>query len=418
MALKAAKQPDIDRRWVVEQIAGWQKARTKLPSWAAVEGIIYPPQLAMEQCSSEQTARYKAALARRWMAHSGVADGEAAHEAEKILIDLTGGFGIDHAALAIHFARTFYIERQSELCDIARHNFDLLRLRQTEVLCGDSAELLPTLPHASLIYADPARRDEHGQRTYAIADCTPDVCRLMPLLLQRAACVMLKLSPMLDWHQVVAELNHAAGADVVREVHIVATGNECKELLVIVSPLPPTKEEASHEGQPHGQCSHLKIDCVNDEQVFTYCPDQGQGIAVPIVEGGERLDGRWLCEPNAALMKAGCFGEVCRRYGLRAIAANSHLLVSDAPVADFPGRQFRIDRESTLNKRDLRDALCGIDRANITVRNFPLSVADLRRRLRLADGGSHYLFATTRADGSRVLLVCAGRSITNNRQFL
>jgi hypothetical protein len=199
---------------------------------------------------------------------------------------------------------------------------------------------------------------------------------------------MLKLSPMLDWHQTVVALNHAAGAEVVREVHIVAAANECKELLVVVG----------------GGSSHLMIYCVNDDEVFTYCPDEGRVIAVPIVEGGERLEGWWLFEPNAALMKAGCFGEVCWRYGLKGIAANSHLFVSDSPVADFPGRQFRISGMSSMNKKELRENFSGITRANITTRNFPMSVADLRRRLRLADGGDTYIFATTRSDGTKVLL--------------
>ncbi len=388
VALLAAKRTDIDGRFVAEQIAGWQRARTKLPSWAATDGIIFPPQLAMEQCSSEQTARYKAALARRWLSQQTPPAEIELVALERVMIDLTGGFGIDHAALAPLFTRTFFIEKQTNLCDIARHNFALLGLTQTEVRCGDCTELLPTLPPAALIYADPARRDAQGNRTYAITDCTPDIIALLPLLIRRAGIIMLKLSPMLDWHQTVTALNHAAGAEVVREVHIVAAANECKELLVVVG----------------GGSSHLMIYCVNDDEVFTYCPDEGRGNAVPIVEGGERLEGWWLFEPNAALMKAGCFGEVCRRYGLKAIAANSHLFVSDSPVADFPGRQFRISGMSSMNKKELRENFSGITRANITTRNFPMSVADLRRRLHLADGGDTYIFATTRSDGTKVLL--------------
>ena len=384
VALLASKRDDIDTRYVTEQIAGWQKARTKLPSWAAAEGIVYPPQLAMEQCSSEATARYKARIVERLLPQRDT------------LFDLTGGFGIDHAFLAPLFTHTLYIESQAQLCDLARHNFAILGLTHVEVKCADSTQLLPQLACASLIYADPARRGDHGQRTYAIADCTPDVCTLMPQLLKQSACVLLKFSPMLDWHQTVEQLNAAAGADVVREVHIVATGHECKELLVVLMP-----------GEEGVAAPDLTVHCANDDDAVFVCRPYAEGDGQPpVVPPDEPLEWLWLYEPHAAIMKSGCFGAFSRQYGFCAVSVNSHLFVGSVRVEPFPGRRFRVEAVTTMNRRELRDTLRGIGRANITVRNFPMSVADLRRRLRLADGGDAYLFATTRADGTRVLLLC------------
>lgn len=380
VALQAAKNPDINGRYVTEQIAGWQKARTKLPTWAAVEGIVYPPQIAMEQCSSETTAQYKTATALRWSRF---------FQSPTLFIDLTGGFGVDHYYLARAFDRSIYIERQEALCETVRHNFQLLGLPHTDVICGDSTDLLPTLPHASLIFADPARRDIHGARTYAISDCTPDVCTLLPTMLQKCDILLLKLSPMLDWHQAVLALNNAAQATVVREVHIVATGNECKELLLVLS------VKATDA---------MQVVCVNDGQTFAYTPDE-QPATVPIASIDDLIGG-YLLEPNAAIMKAGCFAEICRRHPLQAIAQNSHLFIANDRIDDFPGRTFRIKTVTTMNKQELRTALQGISQANITVRNFPMTVAELRKRLKVRDGGDYYIFATTTADNRRLLLVC------------
>ena len=381
VALLAAKNPAIDGRYVAEQIAGWQKARTKLPSWAAVEGIVYPPQIAMEQCSSETTAQYKTATALRWSRF---------FQSPTLFIDLTGGFGVDHYYLARAFDRSVYIERQEALCETARHNFQLLGLTHTEVVCGDSTSLIPTLPHALLIYADPARRDTHGARTYAISDCTPDVCALLPQLLSRCDILLLKLSPMLDWHQAVAELNSAAEATVVREVHIVATGNECKELLLVLS--------------KQAEGSRMQVVCVNDGQTFVFAPEDQPDTLLPVE--GEITAGKYLYEPNAAIMKAGCFTEVCSRYEVCAVAPNSHLFTGTDMVGDFPGRAFRISDVTSMNKQELRTALQGVAQANITVRNFPMTVVELRKRLKIREGGDTYIFATTSADKRHLLLVC------------
>ena len=371
LALQARSHGDVDMAVAVEQIAGWQKARTKIPSWAAHKDIVYPAHLSLEQCSSEQTAGYKQRLCRRLL--HDFAGGR--HES---MADLTGGFGVDFAWLCSLFDKGIYVERQERLCACARHNFEVLGLTQAEVVEGDGQTVLDSLPHQQLIFVDPARRDSHGGRTFAIEDCTPDVLQLLSTLLLKADIVMLKLSPMLDWHHTAASLNHVC-ADSVREIHIVATGNECKELLVVLtaraSDLPVT------------------IHCANDDHtvVFTDTP----APPLPLVDNSIPLKEKHLFEPNAAVMKAGCFSALAHHFGVTALDPNSHLFVSDTPIKDFPGRQFIIQAVSTMNKRMVRQHLAGIQKANITVRNFPISVADLRKRLRLTDGGDTYIFATT-----------------------
>jgi hypothetical protein len=368
LALQGTKNPEVDLSFALEQIAGRQKAKTKLPSWAAVDGIVYPPHLSMEQCSSEQTARYKALIA-----------GKGA-----LIVDLTAGFGVDMAFMSQGFQKAIYVERQAPLCAISSENYKLFGLNHIEVICADGIDYLHQLEHADLIFLDPARRDDHGARTYGIADCTPNVLELRDELFEKADRVMLKLSPMLDWRKAVEDLGH------VNEVHIVSVDNECKELLLILS----------KEKKP------LKLLCVNNNQVFE--GDQGDWlnersiaeIRVPMSSQA------YLFEPNASIMKAGCFTLLEQRFNVSQLDKNSHLFVSDHDISDFPGRRFTIEKTTSMNKRELKTALAGIDKANITVRNFPLSVAELRKRLKLKDGGNLYLFATTLADGQHQLFLC------------
>lgn len=370
LALQGTKNPEVDLTFALDQIAGRQKAKTKLPTWAAIDGIIYPPHLSMEQCSSEQTARYKASIA-----------GKGA-----LMVDLTAGFGVDMAFVSPNYRRAIHVERQASLCAISSENFMLLGLNHIEVVCADGVDYLHQLDHADLIFLDPARRDNHGGRTYGIADCTPNVLELCDELLQKADRVMLKLSPMLDWRKAVEDLGH------VNEVHIVSVDNECKELLLILS-----KEEKP-----------LKLFCINNDQVFE--GDQGDWlnersiaeIRVPV----PMISQAYLFEPNASIMKAGCFALLEQRFKVAQLDKNSHLFVSDSDISDFPGRRFLIEKTTSMNKRELKAALAGIDKANITVRNFPMSVAELRKRLKLKEGGDLYLFATTIAGHQHQLFLC------------
>ena len=362
LALQGTKDPEVDLTFALEQIAGRQKAKTKLPSWAETEGIIYPPHLSMEQCSSEQTARYKASIV-----------GDRA-----LVVDLTAGFGVDLAFISQGFKRAVHVERQPQLCAISSENYQLLGLNHIEVVCGDGIDYLHQLGHADLIFMDPARRDEHGGRTYGIADCTPNVLELRDELLEKADRVMLKLSPMLDWRKAVEDLGN------VSEVHIVSVDNECKELLLIME-----KEEKP-----------LKVICVNNGSIFEVKGESQRGISYSV---GER---RYLFEPNASVMKAGCFDELQSRFPVVQLDKNSHLFVADKDIDDFPGRRFIIERTTSMNKRDLKAALEGISKANVTVRNFPISVAELRKRLKLKEGGEVFIFATTVEGNSHQLFIC------------
>lgn len=374
LALQGKKNPEVHLPFALDQIAGRQTARRKLPSWAAIDSIVYPPHLSMEQCSSEQTARYKASLAKGMVS----------------VVDLTGGFGVDFSFLAQGAKHAVYVERQEPLCTIARQNFQLLGLPQAEVVCADSEDYLRRMEPVDLIFIDPARRDSHGGRTYGISDCTPDVLALRPLLLQKARCVLLKLSPMLDWRKAVSDLGQA----YVREVHIVSVGNECKELLVMMDT--STRTSPTWEG---------RLVCVNDGQVFETTLTASSPASPPYRGGWENA--LFLYEPHASIMKAGCFAEVAQQFGVSQIAQNSHLFVSPDLQAEFPGRVFHVDAVTSMNKRELKEKLGTLTQANISVRNFPLSVADLRRRLKISEGGSTYLFATTLTSGEKVLLICS-----------
>ena len=374
LALQARRDGDVDLPWALDQIQGWQTARRKLPSWAAIDGIVYPPHLSMEQCSSEQTAIYKCGILERLLQTS-----------RETLIDLTGGFGVDFAFMARCCSRAVYVEQQEHLCETAQHNFDLLELQHVRIIHGDAEIVLNDLdtePTRTLVYLDPARRDSNKARTYAIADCTPNVLELKERLLNAAHHILIKLSPMLDWHKVVSDLG-----EHVAEVHIVSVGNECKELLMLM--------DASHHGEP-------TIHCVNDDQSLIYSPSQDDGS--PNIATDD--EAAFLYEPNASIMKAGCFGLLTQHYPVKALAADSHLFVSHEEVQNFPGRSFAVTAVTTMNKKELTNALRGITRANVAVRNFPMTAQQLRQRLHLQDGGDIYIFGTTTATGERRLYFC------------
>ena len=366
LALQAARYPQVDMRVVATQIEGRRLAATKLPAWAAVDGVIYPVRLSMEQCSSEVTARYKASLVQ-------------GHK----IADLTGGFGIDCSYLSGKFEEATYIERNEELCHIARHNFALMGLN-IRVVNGNSTEILPSLPHQDWLFIDPARRDGAGKKVVAVSDCEPDVCQLEELLLAKATRVMVKCSPMLDITLAMHQLRS------VSEVHVVSVGGECKELLLILG----------------SDTCKQRITAVNflgkHVQTFAYMPEEEQEATCFYTSTLKR----YLYEPNSSMMKAGCFRLPAMRYGLHKLHRNTHLYTSDSLVADFPGRVFEVKNIDGFGKNDLKRLSSELKKANIAVRNFPERVETLRKRLKMADGGDMYLFATTLADEKRVIVRC------------
>ncbi len=387
LALRGCKDTAVDLPLALQQIQGRQTARRKLPSWAAVEGVLYPPRLSMEQCSSEATARYKASIVSR-------------QPDNRTLVDLTGGFGVDIAFMSQCFNTAVYVERNEELCALAAHNMPLLTATPVTTVCSDGMDHLLGMDRCSLLFLDPARRNDSGGRTYALADCTPNVVPVVDRLLDKADNVLLKLSPMLDWRKAVADV----GREHVAEVHIVAVDNECKELLLVLRrPAQPMRFFCADINSVSGTVTTFAVPSTPqteaDASLRPYCllsPDTGK----------RRFLSEYLYEPNAAIMKAGCFQALSHAFDVAPLAHNSHLFVSDSRMEDFPGRRFIIDAVTSMNKAELKQALAGIKRANITVRNFPMSAEELRKRLKLADGGDDYIFATTLSDGSRCLLLC------------
>ena len=501
LAFLGSKYPEVDMPFALDQIRGRKMARVKLPRWASIDGIIYPPHISMEQCSSEQTALYKAELAARLLglspsssengeekekesenasnlhlseicefAGKGAVDSEfAKNEAtckkQQILteseenvneikgephggdfseetgfVDLTGGFGVDFSYIASRLGvKSMYVERQAHLCEAAKENFGRLGLKNAIVKNGDGIEvlhsfaskkeaaasdslgitedqsqsLLKTNLGLKLIFIDPARRDDAGNKVVSLKDCTPDVTLLQEEMLSKADYVIIKLSPMLDWHRAVSELN------CVQEVHIISVNNECKELLLVLSARNMDDMRASSADGESGEdeidgaegtdgevkhAGNLRIYCINDAQSFV-CDELDMESSQVKIAPSTLEEMQYLYEPNASLMKAGCFGVLSGRYDARMLSKNSHLFVSMAPIEAFPGRSFRIIAISSFNKKELKRHLSGITKANIATRNFPLSVAELRKRLKLKDGGETYIFATTLSDESHVLVI-------------
>ena len=431
LALQSARFPDVDMPYALDQIKGWQTARRKLPTWAACDGIVYPPHLSMEQCSSEPTAQYKLNLAMEWARR--VESSELRVESSSSMTDLTGGFGVDFSFTSCAFASATYVERNAQLCSMVEHNLPLLGIDNAKVVCADAVDYLSTLDMQTMIFLDPARRDQHGAKTVMLADCTPDVVQLLPLLLKKSRFTMLKLSPMLDWHKAVEDLQ-----GTVREVHIVSVGGECKELLLVLSEEIESElkvfcadletgggsgeaglsggssSSSCSSGSSSSSCSSLSSEPSFPRtpsspstpslsaSLFVYAP----GSSSPAPNSKLKTqNSKFLHEPNASIMKAGCFDELAAAYGVSPVSRNSHLFLSAEPVDGFPGRSFSIERVTTLNKRELRQALAGIEKANIATRNFPLSVAELRKRLKLKDGGDVYIFATTTAEDEHLLLI-------------
>ena len=486
LAFLGSKYPEVDMPFALDQIRGRKMARVKLPRWASIDGIIYPPHISMEQCSSEQTALYKAELAARLLglsssssengeekekesenasnlhlseicefAGKGAVDSEfAKNEAtckkQQILteseenvnetkedvcesdfseeiefVDLTGGFGVDFSYIASQLGvKSMYVERQAHLCEAAKENFGRLGLKNAIVKNGDGIEvlhsfaskkeaaasdslgitedqsqsLLKTNLGLKLIFIDPARRDDAGNKVVSLKDCTPDVTLLQEEMLSKADYVIIKLSPMLDWHRAVSELN------CVQEVHIISVNNECKELLLVLSARNMGGMEASSADGEVKHAGSLRIYCVNDAQSFV-CDELDMESSSVKIAPSTLEEMQYLYEPNASLMKAGCFSILSKRYGAKMLSKNSHLFVSRDLIAAFPGRSFRIIAISSFNKKELKRHLSGITKANIATRNFPLSVAELRKRLKLKDGGETYIFATTLSDESHVLVI-------------
>ena len=369
-SLALSKAPEgIDLHYCLQQIEGRQIAQRKLPSLAKTEGIVYPAKISLEQCSSEQTALYKRQLAERLMPKD-----------RKNMVDLTGGFGIDFASLAQLFDASDYVESNEDLCKIERHNISLLNIAHAKIHNTTSEDFIDGMGDYCLIYIDPSRRDSAGRKMVALSDCSPNIEALQDKLLAHAPFVIVKLSPMLDIQDTLRRLPYTS------EVHVVSLGGECKEILLVLNQSKPA----------------IRYYCTDiTTQVLTYCSDvlDTTPTIAPNLE-------RYLYEPNASIMKAGIQNTLCQTYNISKLHPFSHLFTSAHFIGDFPGRTFLIEDYCSFAKKDLKRMLEGITQCNLTVRNFPSTVAELRKRLKLREGGDCYLFATTLGDGSHVLLRC------------
>ncbi|MCL6219347.1 class I SAM-dependent methyltransferase [Zunongwangia pacifica] len=364
LVLKGSPFPNILAATLATQIAGRKTAQRKLPFWFENQHILYPPKLNLEQTSSQITAEYKASLV------SG-----------KAFTDLTGGFGIDSYFFSKKTGEVFYNELNKDLAAIARHNFKALEANNINVNSGDGlAFLKATEAKFDWIYLDPARRDDHGGKVFRLADCTPDVVAHLPLLFEKADHILIKTSPLLDLKLGISEL------DFVAEIHIVAVDNEVKELLWLLK---------------KGNTSAVKIITKN----FTKKENQTFITSMEESENAEfALPGKYLYEPNAAIMKSQLFGKLATDFKLKKLHQNSHLFTSEVNI-DFPGRKFKITDIMNFGSKYLKKRFKS-KKANISTRNFPLDVESIRKKYKIKDGGTDYLFFTTNLNEEKIVLVC------------
>lgn len=363
LALKKAPA-GTDLSLALRQIEARQLLQKKAPEWSTNENLLFPARLSIEQCSSETTAQYKAKLLKG-----------------NTFADLTGGLGIDTYYLSQQFQQSDYVEFQPELCNLAHHNFTILQA-PIKVWNETAESFLNHCGTYDCIYLDPSRRDAHGRKTVSISDCTPDVVALQNILLQKAETVMIKLSPMLDISKALTELYG------VKDIHILAVANECKELVF--------RLERGYSGQVRLHCANL----LTDQPAINFTLEEERDCPLRLADN----IGRYLYEPNTALLKGGCFKWIAAKFNVRKLHKNSHLYTSETPIPDFPGRIFEVENMAPYNKKAKQTLLPDLEQANLAVRNFPLSVAELRKTLKISEGGEAYLFATTLRGEEKVLI--------------
>ena len=371
LALKLDKEKyrELDVELVLKQISGRQTAKVKIPSWFVNDDILYPVHLSLEQASSEATASYKASLIP---------------DENKTFVDLTGGMGVDFAFLSQRFAKSVYVEQNWELCDIAGHNFEVLGLQNVAIENSTSETFLEKMPAVDVIYLDPARRDDSGRKVIRIEDCSPNVSEIQDLLLAKAKKVLLKFSPMLDISLAIKNLKN------VSEIHIVSVENECKELLFLLS---LNADDTIYTA--------VNLNKNNSTEKFYFTSNEEQNTEISFTD----TIGKYLYEPNASILKAGAFKSVAKQFNLQKLHVNSHLYTSDNLIPDFPGRIFEVKDWFVPNKKNINTFVSNTKKANISVRNFPMSVVEIRQKTGLKEGGEVYLFGTTMADDEKVWVI-------------
>lgn len=369
LKLDNGKQRELNVEFILKQISGRQTAKEKFPFFYANDEIIYPVHLSLEQASSEATANYKVSL---------IPDGY------KTFVDLTGGMGVDFTILSQRFILSVYVEQDPELCEIAANNFQTLGLQGFVVKNEASETFVEKMSLTDMVFLDPARRDDAGRKVIRTEDCSPDVSEIQNALLTKAKLVVIKFSPMLDISSAVRSLKK------VSEVHVVSVENECKELLFLLS---SQAEDTVYYA--------VNLNKGGNIEVFSFTPEEERSLEIPFT----RTIGKYLYEPNASILKAGAFKSVAQQYAVQKLHVNSHLYTSDNQISTFPGRVFEVKEWFVPNKKNVKSFLSLTKKANIAVRNFPLSVAEIRRKTGLREGGDVYLFATTVADSEKIWVI-------------
>lgn len=406
LALKKSKYKDIDFEFALQQIQGRQKTRDKLPCFGSIPRFVFPPSLALEQCSSEITAKYKRFIINDILcrdARTCVSTGNAPEMfcrdarpcvstgIHRSFADLTGGFGIDTLFLSDLFETCHYVEPQQQLCDILSHNLELLRKNNVRVHQDTMEHFIEEMDVVDLIYLDPSRRNTFGQKMVGMEECVPNVLVYKDMLLKKSERVLLKLSPMLDIKRSLAQLPDTS------EVYVLAVNGECKELLFLLE---------------KNACAPVRYHAVNimHQQAvsFVFAVDEEEDALPEFAAKAET----YLYEPNAAILKAGSFKCIANRFNVKKLHPHSHLYTSDVLIQDFPGRVFQV--RETLPYNEARKTWKDLRKANVTVRNFPLTADQLKKNLKLADGGDVYIFATTLENGQRVLMACRKEVNTNS----
>lgn len=375
--LLLAKRTDstIDYAFAFRQIAGFQRIRYKIPTFYANRNIRFPVQLSIEQCSSESTALYK----------SSMCEGE-------LFVDLTGGFGVDFAFISPNFKKAIYVERNEELCDIAKHNFVELGLHHAEIACIDSVHFIETLPMCDCVLVDPARRDKAGSKMVLIEDCEPNIANVYKPILQKTKMLLVKFSPMLDISLAIKSLQY------VSEVHIISVLNECKEVLLILRP------------DYRAPINFFAINIRNNQKTESYHFRKEQEFEAKATLSSEIL--KFLYEPNSSILKAGAFKMISTDFSINKLHTNTHLYTSNNYLPHFPGRIFKVNTTWKTGTKELSELKKQIPKANLSTRNYPLTTEQLKKKIGLTDGGDIYLFACTLTDGSKVIIECVKASLS------
>ena len=391
LALHPSKDPQVDMAMALQQIAGRQKAKEKLPEWYAIEGILYPKKVSMEQCSSSQTAEYKASLVKG-----------------NLFADFSGGFGVDTAAFAKRFGKGYYVEPQQELCELFQHNCKVLDINNVNIVNGTMEDNLSSVGHVDMIYLDPSRRDTHGRRVVSLAHCTPNLLEWKSALLDCCNILMVKMSPMIDIFQTLRDLPETYA------VHVVAVEGECKEVVFLLKTgnemINGTCRDAMHCVSTMGTTATNTT--ITNQTIIAVDINKTYTSRVKTTLETERTTppqiaselGTYLYEPNAAVMKAGIFNALSQQFQISKLAKNTNLFTTNELHENFPGRIFRIETLLEFHPRKTAKELSQLESASIAVRNFPLTAEELRKTLKIKDGNASYLFGCTLWNGSKVIL--------------